>query len=75
MIRVSIRYIDGGLHEYSISGDFLLRFTELQDQGHRGKDLIETLLVTDDWGSTPLSVQIKGTGPDGARVEIQIPYE
>lgn len=73
MIQVSIRFVDGGFQEYSERSDFLSRLTELQNQGYEGKELINTL-ITDDWGVPPLSVQIRGKGPDGSEVDLQIPY-
>ncbi len=73
MIQVSIRFVDGGFQEYPESSDFLSRLTELQNQGYEGRELINAL-ISDDWGAPPLSVQIKGKGPDGSEVDLQVPY-
>ena len=73
MVQVSIRFVDGGFQEYSESSDFLSRLTELQNQGYEGRKLINAL-ISDDWGAPPLSVQIKGKGPNGSEIDLQIPY-
>jgi hypothetical protein len=74
MVQVSIRFVDGGFQEYSESSDFLLRLTELQNQGHEGRALINAL-ISDDWGAPPLCVQIKGKGLNGSEIDLQITYD
>ena len=68
MIQVTIRFVDGSLQEVTETKDFLLRLSELKEQGYEGKDLINRL-ITDDWGAPPVFVQIKGSG-----IDLQIPY-
>jgi len=68
MIRVTIRFVDGSLQEYTETKDFLLRLSELKEQGYEGKDLVNRL-ITDDWGAPPVFVQIKGS-----EIDLQIPY-
>ena len=34
MIRVTIRFVDGSLQEFTETKDFLLRLSELKEQGH-----------------------------------------
>lgn len=74
MIRITIRFVDGGLQEFTESSDFLYRLTKLQDQGYEGKELINNL-ITDDWGPPPLSVQINGKNPNGSKIDLLIPYK
>jgi len=73
MVQVSITFVDGGFQEYSESNELLSRFMELQNQGYEGKELINAL-ISDDWGSPPLSVHIKGKLPNGSEIDVQIPY-
>lgn len=68
MIRVTIRFVDGSLQEFTETKSFLLRLAELKEQGYEGKNLVNEL-ITDDWGTPPLFVQIMGSG-----IDFQIPY-
>jgi hypothetical protein len=68
MIQVTIRFVDGSLQEFTETKDFLLRFTDLKEQGYEGKDLVNEL-ISDDWSAPPIFVQIKGSG-----IDFQIPY-
>ena len=74
MITVSVRLSDGGLDSTLQAPEFLVRLLSLQACGFEGKRLIRRLLV-DDWRrSKPTVVRVFGTGPDGQRVDIDIPY-
>ncbi|MEA3487387.1 MAG: hypothetical protein U9R20_06995 [Thermodesulfobacteriota bacterium] len=68
MIQVTIRFVDGSLHEFTETKDFLLRLSDLKEQGYEGKDLVNRL-ITDDWSVPPLFVQIKDS-----EIDLQIPY-
>ena len=75
MIKVIIRTVDGGLQEYEEPGSRLIqKLIALQNDGYKGKQLID-LLVSDDWGPPPLTVEIKGKSEDGVKVNVTIPYE
>jgi len=68
MIQVTIRFVDGSLQEFTETNEFLLRLSELKEQGYEGKGLIDSL-ITDDWGAPPVFVEIKGS-----EINLQIPY-
>jgi hypothetical protein len=72
-IRVSVRLVDGGMTEFSKGTEFLRELRLLQSQGFSGKELVHRLL-TDDWGTPPLVVEISGKNPDGTIFEVRIPY-
>ena len=72
-VSVAIRMVDGSLSEFAADEGFLEKLRALQTQGLHGKQLIHKLL-SDDWGPPPLAVEIRGTAPDGKRVDIRIPY-
>lgn len=75
MAKVIIRTVDGGLQEYEDPGSKLIqKLIALQKDGHKGKQLIN-LLISDDWGPPPLTVEIEGKSKDGAKVNVTIPYE
>lgn len=75
MTKVIIRTVDGGLQEYEDPGSSLVqKLIALQNEGYNGKQLID-LLISDDWGPPPLTVEIKGKSVDGAKVNVVIPYE
>lgn len=73
MINVSIRFVDGGLQEFSKNNAFGERLLQLQNQGYEGKQLIHTLL-TDDWGPPPTVITIKGQLNSGKIIDVSIPY-
>lgn len=68
MIQITIRFVDGSLQEFTETNEFLLRLSELKEQGYEGKGLIDRL-ITDDWGAPPVFVEIKGS-----EINLQIPY-
>ncbi len=68
MIKVTIRFVDGSLQEFSETKEFLSRLAELKEQGYEDKELIDRL-ITDDWGAPPVFVEIKGS-----EINLQIPY-
>jgi len=74
MINVSIRLVDGSLHEYSESDVFISNLNLLQSKGYEGKLLIHQL-ITDDWSAPPIVVDISGETSKGVRVNVKIPYE
>lgn len=47
MVKITIRFVDGGLDEFEENDHFLLRMNALQMNGYKGKDLINEL-ITDD---------------------------
>lgn len=73
-LNAKVYLVDGGLMEIPLDDDFLVRLRRLQDAGLKGKALIHEL-ITDDWGPPPLSVVVRGIGPDGSSVELAIPYD
>jgi len=73
MVKITIRFVDGSLDEFEESDHFLLRMNALQMHGYKGKKLINEL-ITDDWGPSPLLVEIKGIKEDGTKVDLTIPY-
>lgn len=72
-IKVSIRLVDGGLQEFDENPAFLQKLHLLQSQGFTGKQLVHHL-ITDDWGSPPIVIEISGKDSDGKNIEIRIPY-
>lgn len=75
MTKVIIRTVNGDLQEYEDPGSSLVqKLIALQNEGYNGKQLID-LLISDDWGPPPLTVEIKGKSVDGAKVNVVIPYE
>lgn len=72
-IKVLIRLIDGGLHEYDESPQFLEELRWLQSQGYTGKRLVDEL-ITDDWGVPPRAVEIWGKDSDGNNFNVDISY-
>lgn len=72
-IKVAIRFIDGGMHEYSENPNFIKELRSLQSQGYIGRELINCL-ISDDWGAPPTVVNISGHDEDGAKVDFVIPY-
>ena len=74
MIRIEIRFVDGGYQEFSEPESFVERLRELRARGVEGKDLVHSLL-TDDWEPPPLTVRLVGTLGDGTRVDEKIVYQ
>lgn len=72
-IKVSIRLVDGRLQEFDENPAFLQKLYSLQSQGFTGKQLVHHL-ITDDWGSPPIVIEISGKDSDGKNIEIRIPY-
>ena len=68
MIQITIRCVDGSLQEFTETKEFLLRLSELKDQGYEGKSLIDRL-ITDDWAAPPVFVEVKGS-----EINLKIPY-
>lgn len=74
MIRVIIRFVDGGIQEFDEGLSFLKKLSDLKKIGYDGKDLIHALL-TDDWGPPPSHINIKGKSETGKKIDITIPYK
>lgn len=72
-VKVSVRLVDGGLIEFTKASGFLHELQSLQSQGYTGKELVHRLL-TDDWGTPPVAIEISGQSPDGQNFEVRIPY-
>lgn len=68
MIQVKIRFVDGSFQEFTETNEFLLRLSELKDQGYEGKGLIDKL-ITDDWSAPPVFVEIMDS-----EINEKIPY-
>jgi hypothetical protein len=73
VVKVTIRFVDGSLHEFDEGSSFLKKLSELSAQAISGKELVNTL-ITDDWGAPPLYVKIKGESEAGDNIDITIPY-
>lgn len=72
-VRVSIRFVDGGLQDYLEGPDFLSKLRLLQSQGVAGKQLVHEL-IGDDFGAPPSGVEVWGKDKDGQGFSIKIPY-
>ena len=73
MINVTVRFVDGGLQEFEENDHFLAQLNALQNEGYKGKQLINKL-ITDDWGPPPVLIEIKGKKADGTSVDLKILY-
>lgn len=74
MITISIRFVNGSMQEYTENDFFIGELRKLENQGYRGKSLIN-ILISDDWGAPPTSVNIKGKLADGSVINESIRYE
>jgi hypothetical protein len=66
-----VRLVDGGYLEYSEDVSLLSRLADLEASGYSGKALVYKL-ITDDWGSPPLSVQIMSSETCNVSADITI---
>lgn len=73
MIKIIIRFVDGGLQEYNENPLFYKRYEILLKNGLNGKKLIHEL-ITDDWGAPPIAVYIDGEDENGNIINEVIPY-
>jgi hypothetical protein len=62
------------MQEYIENDFFVSELRKLENQGYRGKSLIN-ILISDDWGAPPASVNIKGKLADGSVIDESIRYE
>jgi len=74
LVTVSIRFVNGSMQEYIENDFFIGKLRKLENQGYRGKSLIN-ILISDDWGAPPISVNIKGKLADGSVINESIRYE
>ena len=73
MIKVEIRLADGAYHEFAGGEDLYERLLVLQNDGVRGKDLIDRLLP-DNWTAAPTVVTLHGTDASGKVFKHVINY-
>lgn len=74
MMKISISFVDGGYDEFEEKNSFGESLLELQNQGYEGKELIHSLLKTDDFAAPPTFVTVKGILTNGTEIDISIPY-
>ena len=69
-----IRFIDGGASDYMVNDAEIDRLSQLEAEGLKGKDLIDTW-ISDDWGAPPTDITIRGTTTRGRTVNRTLYYD
>ncbi len=74
MIKIEIRQVDGGYHEFSGDDELYQRMLALQNEGIRGKELIDSLLPGER-SSPPTVVTLHGTDSAGKEFRHVLSYD